>query len=315
MLIDMPLEELRAYLPESTRAADFDAYWQRTLEESRRQPLNLSLTPVEYPVEEVTVREVRYDGWRGARIAGFYLTPAQARNCPALVYYHGYGANRGAVHDYLMWVLQGYAVLAIDMRGQNGQSTDPGRYSSGAVRGWMTKGILNPEEYYYRGVYVDCVRALDVIAAQPEVDPTRIGITGVSQGGGLTLAVAALDDRPKLAMPDIPFLCHFRRAIQLTDLDPYQEIALFCRWQPQVTETVFTTLSYIDTLNLADRIRCPVIMTVALRDETCPPSTVFGVYNRITAPKEMAIYDFAGHERPMAHQPEKFRAARRYLRG
>jgi cephalosporin-C deacetylase len=67
----MPLDQLRAYLPEPTRAPDFDAYWQHTLDSSRQQPLNISLTPVEYPVDGVQVSEVRYDGWRGARTAGF----------------------------------------------------------------------------------------------------------------------------------------------------------------------------------------------------------------------------------------------------
>jgi cephalosporin-C deacetylase len=313
VLIDMPLEALEAYVPAPTRAADFDDFWRRTLAEARQQPLNVALTPVEYPVAGLEVAEVRYDGWRGARIAGYYLASAGRRHLPALVFYHGYGANKGHIHDYLGWALQHFAVLAIDVRAQSGQSTDPGRYSNGHVRGWMTQGILSPEEYFYRGAYVDCVRALDVVAALPAVDPERIGLMGSSQGGGLTLAVAALDPRPKLAMADVPFLCHFRRALEVTDREPYQEIATYGKMYPQHIDQVFTTLSYIDNLNLADRIRCPVLMTVGLQDLVCPPSTIFGVYNQITAPKQIAVYPFNGHETVPAHHIEKLRAVRQYL--
>ncbi|HWE62030.1 MAG TPA: alpha/beta fold hydrolase [Chloroflexota bacterium] len=308
----MPLEALQTYSPPLTRAADFDEYWQRTLAEAR-QPLHLESTPIAYPVDGLSVAEVRYDGWRGARIAGYYLAPERGHDLPALVFYHGYSAFKGHIHEYLGWALQGYAVLAVDVRGQSGQSTDPGPYSSGHMRGWMTQGILSPEEYYYRGAYVDCIRALDVISTQPRVNPERIGVIGGSQGGGLTLAVAALDPRPKLAMADIPFLCHFRRALEMTDRDPYQEIAAYCQRYPQRIDQVFSTLSYIDNLNLADRIRCPVLITVGLQDLVCPPSTIFAVYNRITAPKDLAIFPFGVHEIPQAHHVEKLKAARRHL--
>lgn len=311
----MPLEALRTYTPEPTSLPDFDDYWRRTLAEAEEQPLNLEATPIEYPVARLRVAEVRYDGWRGARIAGYYLARAGARDLPALVFYHGYSWFKGHIHDYLSWALQGYAVLAVDVRGQSGHSTDPGPYSDGHVRGWMTRGILSPEEYYYRGAYVDCIRALDAVAAQPEVDAERIGVIGGSQGGGLTLAVAALDPRPKLAMADVPFLCHFRRALEVTDRDPYQEIAVYCQRYPERIDQAFATLSYVDNLNLADRIRCPVLITVGLQDLICPPSTIFAVHNRTMAPKDLAIFPFSGHEVPPAHHVEKLKAARRYLLG
>ena len=113
----------------------------------------------------------------------------------------------------------------------------------------------------------------------------------------------------------MPFLCHFRRALEVTDRDPYQEIAAYCQRYPQHIDQVFATLSYIDNLNLADRIRCPVLITVGLQDLICPPSTIFAVYNRIGASKDLAIFPFSGHEGSPTHHVEKLRAARRYLRG
>jgi cephalosporin-C deacetylase len=186
-------------------------------------------------------------------------------------------------------------VLSVDTRGQSGDSTDPTPYSTGHYRGYMTAGIVDPEEYYYRGAYIDCVRALDFVASRPELDAGRIGLTGISQGGGLTLAVAALDSRPKAAMPRVPFLCHYQRALQVSDKDPYWEIAQFLDRRPGDEEAAFRTLSYCDNLNLAPRITCPTLVTVGLQDLICPPSTVFGTYNHIGCTKEILVYPFMGH--------------------
>lgn len=313
-LIDLPLEELRAYNPAPNAPADLAQFWSETLAEAATVPLNATLEPVDYPVDGLDVHRVYYDGWRGARICAWLIARSGAKAQPTMVFYHGYSGSKGQVHDYLGWALQDYTVVAVDVRGQSGDSSDAEVYPSGHVTGWMTKGITSPETYYYRGVYVDCVRALDFAASRPEVDASRIGIAGASQGGALSLAVAALDSRPKLSLPEVPYLCHFRRALEVTNQNPYQEIALYCNRYPDRLEAVFNTLSYIDNLNLADRIRCPVLMTVGLQDLICPPSTIFATYNRISTEKEIRVYPFGGHESYPTHYEHKFRWARRILK-
>lgn len=314
-LYDKPLEELVVYDPPLTAQPDFDAFWERTLAESTRTPLNAQWTLLDYPVLGARVYDVRYDGWRGARIAAWYIVPEGAGPYPGIIQYHGYSGSKSEVAPYLVWALQGYAVLAVDVRGQSGESTDPGPYSSGHVRGWMTQGILDPEEYYYRGVYMDCVRALDVLSSRPEVDAEHIGVMGVSQGGGLTLAVAALDSRPKVALPEVPYLCHFQRAVEVAVRHPYLEIAEYLMKYPDREEWVWRTLSYFDNLNLARRIRCPVLMDVGLQDDICPPSSVYAVYNKIRAPKEMKVYRYHNHAAVEAHWEHKLRWAHHYLKG
>lgn len=316
-IFDLALPKLREYCPPLTRQPDFEAFWSETLK-GGAVPLNADLLPVDYPVPEVQVFDVRYDGFKGARIGGWYLRPRDAspdRPVPAMVFYHGYSGSKAEVFHYLPWVLQGYAAFAVDVRGQSGYSTDPTPYSIGHVRGWMTQGILDEKEYYYRGVYVDCVRALDFVCAQPEVDPQRIGITGGSQGGGLTLAVAGLDRRPMLAMADVPFLCHFERPLEIVDTYPYREIADFIRRYPDTDERVFRTLSYCDVMNLTPDIACPTLVTVGLEDMVCPPSTVFAAYNQIQAPKHIDVFRYYAHEIPGIHSIAKFRWANYYLRG
>ncbi len=315
-IFDKPLDELVVYNPPVTKQPDFDAFWRETLSEAARYPLDAQVEEISYPALGVRIYEAHYNGWRGARIGGWYLVPEKAdKPLPALVQYHGYSGSRGEVHPLLMWALQGYAVLAVDVRGQGGETTDPATYSGGHIKGWMTQGIMDPYEYYYRGVYVDCVRALDFIATRPEVDAKHIGILGISQGGALTLAVAALDHRPVVAMPEVPYLCHFKRAVDMAMRMPYLEISDYIRRWPDREPQVWRTLSYFDNMNLAGWIQCPVLMNVGLLDDICPPSSIYATYNKITAPKEMKVYPYHNHESVDAHWVHKLRWAHHYLKG
>jgi len=314
-IFDLPLQELQGYTPPLTRQPDFNDFWQETLAEVQSLSLKPELAVVDYPVPEIRAFAARYRGWRDAPIAAWYLIPAGDGPFPALVFYHGYRNFRLGIYTYLPWVLQGYAVLAVDVRGQPGDSVDTATYSSGHARGWMTKGVLDENEYYYRAVYVDAVRALDFLAVRQEVDMARVGLTGFSQGGGLSLAVAALDDRPALTMPGMPFLCHFERPLEISKEYPYWEIAEYLRHHPTRSERVFRTLSYFDNLNLADRVKCPALVSVGLIDEICPPSTVFAVFNRLQSPKQIAVFPYHGHERPETHWEAEMRWANHFLRG
>jgi len=314
-LYDLPLDQLRVYDPPLTREPDFEAFWDETRAESRRTPLNGAIRPVDYPLLRARPYEVHYDGWRGARICAWYVLPEGDGPFPALVQYHGYSGARHDLHECLSWVAQGYAVMTVDTRGQSGGSTDPGHYSGGHVKGWMTLGIMDPQEYYYRGAFMDCVRALDWITTRPEIDAARIGVAGVSQGGALTLAVAALDDRPALAMPEVPYLCHYRRALDMALRDPYLEIAEYLRRYPERYGQVWRTLSYFDNMNLAAWIACPTLASVGLQDDICPPSTIFAAYNKITARKEIGVYPFHNHAAVPAHWEAKLRWAHHYLLG
>ncbi|MCX7923537.1 MAG: acetylxylan esterase [Clostridia bacterium] len=306
--VDIKLSELKKYKPDLTQKADFEAFWRETLEESSRQPLNSELIPHSYPVSQIKAFNIYYDGFRGSRINGWYLLPNGAdkdHKVPIIIYYHGYTKNKGYIVDYLKWLIQGYAVLAVDVRGQGGKTADPAVYSRGGIAGWMTKGILDKYQYYYRNVFVDCVRAIDFACEREEIDTEKIGIYGFSQGGGITLAVAALDKRPKFAIPIEPYLCNFRRGGEVYQEGPYGEISDYFRIldpEMQTEEDVFDTLSYFDGMNMASRIKCPVLMAVGLVDKTCPPSTVFAAYNHLECEKQIKIYHHHDHEVPSYHE-------------
>jgi cephalosporin-C deacetylase len=168
--------------------------------------------------------------------------------------------------------------------------------SGGQHPGFMTRGVLDPETYYYRRLMTDAVRAVEAARANPVVDPARVSVTGGSQGGGLTLAVAGLVPDLSLALPEVPFLCNWRRATTVTDGDPYHEIVRFARIHRNDEDRIFRTLSYFDGLNFAVRAKAPALFSVGLMDQITPPSTVFAAYNHYAAPKEIAVYPFNGHE-------------------
>lgn len=299
--IDMPLEELLQYKPEQTKEPDFDAFWADTKAESKNQPLNAETIPIDYPVEQVKVYRVFYDGYRNSRIHARLVMPAGAspkNKVPAVVFYHGYDWNSNIIPSAFRYSLLGYAVLIAEARGQNDLSPDHNPYPNGGSSGWMTNGITDPEEYYYRFVYMDSARAVDYLLQREDIDTDRIAVEGGSQGGGLSLAVGALSPEVKVIMADIPFLCHFRRAVRLSQSNPYLEFARYFSMHDSLHKTeaqVYRTLSYFDNLNLAGYIKADTLMSIGLEDVICPPSTSMAAYNHITAKKELRVYPDFGH--------------------
>jgi cephalosporin-C deacetylase len=305
--IDMPLEQLRQYKPTLYRQEDFQSFWETTLSASEKQPLNPELIPYDFPARGLECFALRFDGFGGGRLAGWYVRPDSRGKFPGVCIYHGYSGRGPRPLDMIHLAAQGICVLSVDCRGQNGQSQDAAVYPEGHHSGWMTAGIRNPWTYYYRNTYADSVRALEVLAHREEVNAGRLAVTGGSQGGGLTLAVAALSRRPALALADIPFLCDYRRSIQITPAGPYPEIVGFLKTFPDLYEQTIRTLSYFDCLNLAPWIKCRTVISNALCDDICPPSTIYGVYNHITAEKQIEVYPYHKHEVAYEHNELKFR--------
>jgi cephalosporin-C deacetylase len=300
-VFEMPLEELRSYQGRNPKPADFDAYWSRGLAELASTAPNVELIPHPNPARFADCFDLWFTGTRGARVHAQYLRPRTPGPHPALLRFHGYSMYAGDWYDKLAFVAQDFVVAALDVRGQGGLSEDTGGVRGTTLRGQIIRGLDDePDKLLFRQVFLDTVRLAQVVMEQPEVDATRVAATGGSQGGGLTLACAALEPRIWRAAPVFPFLCDYKRVWEM-DLakDAYDELAYyFTRFDPTHAheEETWTKLGYIDVQHLADRIKARVQMTTGLMDMICPPSSQFAAYNKIRSEKDIVLYPDFGHE-------------------
>jgi len=313
---DLPEPALIGYRSAVEAPADLAAFWEQTLAEARQAREPTTFEPVHTGLGLVSTSDVSFSGFGGEPVRAWYHRPAvTAADLPIIVRYQGYGDGRGVPHDISPWVLAGYACLEVDTRGQGpatgprgpGHTPDPAGMQLGSL-GPLTDGILDPVTYSYRRVYTHAVLAVDAAAELPGVDGTRIGVTGISQGGGISLAVAALATNITVAMADVPFLSDFRRGAEIAAAPPYTELASYLAAHPDHVAHAFETLAYFDVAILSLTARSPALFSVGLMDEVCPPSTVYAAYNAYAGPKEIRSYPFNGHQGGhVFHQAEQLR--------
>jgi len=302
-LIDLPLDELRNYQGRNPKPDDFDAYWARALAEMRAVDPQVELIPAKFQSRIAECFDLWFTGVGGSRIHAKFLRPKHREGlCPGAVMFHGYSWHSGEWHEKLPLVSEGFCVLALDSRGQGGSSEELGGYRGTTFYGHIIRGMddPDPDKLLYRQLYLDCAQAAGILMAQPEVDPEKIAAMGWSQGGGLTLACAALEPRIKKAIPVYPFLCDWKRTWEM-DLatGAYQAIRDYFRMfdpRHEREDWFWNKMGYIDAQHLAPRIQAEVLMGTGLADSICPPSTQFAAYNKIPGKKDVVLYPDYGHE-------------------
>lgn len=308
-LIDLPLAELHRYAGRNPCPTDFDTYWGAALRELDATDPRPELRPnPTVAARGAECFDLWFTGVGGARVYAKYLRPkipangAPGKRHPAVLQFHGYSGHSGDWLDKLGWPGEGFCYAAMDCRGQGGHSEDNGTVQGTTLRGHIVRGLDDPDprKLAYRQIYLDTAQLARVVMSFPEVDDGRVGCYGASQGGGLTLACAALEPRIKRAAPVYPFLCDFQRVWELDFAkDAYEEMRLFFRaFDPRHEReaAIFDRLGYIDCQHLASRIRGEVLMFTGLMDTICPASSQFAAYNKITAKKDVVIYPDFAHE-------------------
>lgn len=300
---DLSLESLYSYQGRNPKPADFDVYWDSGLAEMRQMDAQVELVPSEFETPFADCFHLYFNGVGGARVHAKLLQPKQpAPGSPAVLFFHGYSRNSGGWVEKLGYPAAGCTVAALDCRGQGGLSEDKGGTQGWTLRGHIVRGLADasPQKLLYRSIFLDTAQLAGIVMDMNHVDEDRVGATGGSQGGGLTMACAALEPRIRRAAPTFPFLADYQRVWEM-DLaeNAYAELREWFRLfdpQHEKEEEVFTRLGYIDTQHLAKRIEAEVVMNVGLMDQICPPSTQFAVYNKIKAPKSLQIFPDYGHE-------------------
>lgn len=308
-LIDLPLNQLETYEGRNPKPADFDEYWERALKEMREIDPDVELIKSEFQVPFAECYDMYFTGVRNARIHVKYVRPKQSfsEKQPAIIQFHGYGMNVGDWSSKLAYAALGYHVFAMDVRGQGGKSEDVGGVSGNTYKGHFVRGLDDHEDsLLFRHIFLDAAQLAGIAIDSEDVDEQEVVVTGWSQGGGLTLACAALEPRVKKLAPVYPFLSDYQRVWEMDlAVGAYEELKRHFRlFDPQHKREadIFLKLGYIDIQHLMDRIQGEVLMGVGLMDTICPPSTQFAAYNKITSRKSLEVFpDFAHEDLPGLH--------------
>ena len=313
-IFDLPPEKLIEYQGRNPRPADHDAYWARALAALDATDPAVTLTPSGFRAPHIRCYDLWYTGVGGAKIHAKFLRPETVNGkIPAVLHFHGYTLSASDWTFYLSFAYAGFAVFAMDARGQGGLSEDVGGVTGTTCHGDIVRGLADPDPDHllFRNIFLDAAELARIACDMDFIDETRIFAFGASQGGALTLACAALEPRVAKIAFACPFLCDFRRVWEM-DLTKkaYDDLTYFFRqFDPrhEKEEEYFEKLGYIDLQFLTPRIRARAVMYTGLMDTTCPPSAQFAAYNRMTCEKRSVLYPDYRHESYPGMNDEIFR--------
>ena len=265
----------------------FSSFWSSVVRGVRSIPLEMEFTPDDARSDPwIVVGKLRYRGGEGEYISGWYCAPAEKGRYRAMLQLPGYGARHIAVPSAL--ARRGWAVLSIDFTGRDLESRD-------APPPYLTDGILSPATYSLRKIAAHSLKAIDALASQPQVDSSRIAVSGPGLGAALAITLGALDERVRAVAADVPLFCNVNEALASGQW-PYSEIRDYVRMHPAHDKAVMRTLSFFDAVNFAPTVKCPVMISLGLRDTTSPPRPVFALFNNLPEHKQIEVYPQAGHE-------------------
>ena len=311
-VFDYSLEELEAYKGINPCPEDIDQFWDQSVKQLDDFDWNVVLEKAEFQAPYADCFDLTFTGFGDVRVYAKYLRPKNIdKPGPGLVHFHGYKCASEDWSGLLKYAAAGVSVAALDCRGQGGKSRDKSDVAGSTSYGHIIRGLEDGREHLmYRSIFLDTVQLARILMSFPETDETRMGATGESQGGALTLACASLEPRIRYTAPVFPFLSDYKRVWEMeSESVAYDELfkhfRLFDPHHKREAE-IFNILGYIDVKNLVHRIRGKVLMGISLMDKICPPSTQFAAYNNINCEKDRVLYYEYGHEVLPGMQDEIF---------
>ncbi|WP_159520514.1 acetylxylan esterase [Sunxiuqinia indica] len=274
-------------LPTVKNPTDFDAFWAQAKAELAAIPIDakLRLLP-ELCTSKINVYELNIANIKNSRIYGVLSIPKAPGKYPAILRVPGAGVRS---YDSDLRAEDGFITLKIGIHGISVRMDDEvyKNLKSGALKTYWANKLDDLDNYYYKRVYLGCVRAVDYIFSMDEFDGENIAVYGASQGGGLSLVTAGLDSRIKYLAVFYPALCDFTGYLQgRAGGWPH----MFRNYNEAEHPNWVKVAPYYDAVNFAKRIKIPGWYSWGYNDPTCPPTSMFAAYNIINAPKELNIY-------------------------
>lgn len=281
---------------------NFDKYWLEKINSLNNLELEYKLIKKEFSIfEKVEYYDLYFYSFDGAKIYAKYIKPKTDSKVPILFYFHGYPASSRNWLEKTSFASLGYAVLAIDCRGQGGKSEDIGAVKGATVFGHLTVGLDDSLDnmLYVKNIMDICL--LVRIAKKLEGINTDNFVTyGASQGGGLSIMCAALNPEVKKCISLYPFLSDYKKVYDIDkDNTAYQELRLYSRWynnDEKRNEEIFEKLAYIDAKNFAPLVKASTLFGISGLDKECPLESQYAVFNNLNCSKTLYFYKKYGHE-------------------
>ncbi len=281
--------------PAVENPADFTAFWEQAKTDLAKVPIDAKMTLLpERCTEKTNVYHLNLQNFRqGTRLYGILCVPKKEGKYPALLHVPGAGAR--PYYGDVANADKGIITLQIGIHGVpvTMETNVYNEMMAGLLNGYWTYNLDDRDRYYYKRVYMGCVRANDFLTSLPQFDGKNLAVTGGSQGGALSIVTAALDTRVKWLGAYYPALC---------DLTGYLKGRaggwphIFDKNNPQNnTAEKIKTASYYDVVNFAKLLKIPGFYALGFNDEVCPPTSMFAAYNSISAPKTLDLYLETGH--------------------
>ena len=298
------LEQSRAA---NRRPADFESFWAGVKADLAAVPVEWERLPgAGSETETYTTDWVRFSSLGDLVVYGWLAVPKSLPEGGGRGYLWLPGYSLGNPPPGPECLYPDTVTFGLNLHGNLPDT--PYRHPSLSGADYITQGIESPQTYIYRNIIGHCLRALEVLAVQPEIDPMRLMIGGMSQGGGLALVTAALAPSVLLCLADMPWLCALELALSLLDRDKYKRmksprypdarglIADYAEAHPGLAADIYQTYHYFDPLSHAANIPCPTQVSAGGLDPSCKTPTIYAVYNELICEKEMLFLPRTGHE-------------------
>ena len=292
---------LETYLGTDPSPEGFDAFWSKQISELSCLDIRYELKPADYQISGHKCYDLYFQSFDSSRIHCKVAMPIREKKLPVLFYFHGYKGNSLEWWHKIFWADRGYCVIAMDVRGQAGDSQDLTSGYGNTSIGHLAAGINGAvEDMTFCKVYKDIICMVNLIRSFDFVDPDNLVVHGGSQGGALSLVTAALFPQVKKAAVMFPFLSDFRGVYNSgAAATAYEELKYIFRFydpQHKREEEYFRKLAYLDVKNFAPLIRAEVLMASGLQDQSCPAFSHFAVYNNLKCKKQLEVFPDFGHE-------------------
>lgn len=286
--------------PTTSEPADFDKFWDDGKKDLAKLPLDAKFEPLPayssptVDVFQVSFQNVGAGSSKSSRIYGILAVPKAIgpnQKFPALLSVPGAGIR--PYRGLLNLAERGIITLQIGIHGipVTLDQTVYDNLAAGSLNRYMIYNLENKNSYYYRRVFLGCLRANDFLANLSQFDGKNLGVIGGSQGGALAIMTAALDPRVKSLAASYP---------ALSDMTGYiygRAGGWFHGFRDETNRTKekIETSKYYDTVNFAKRLKVPGIYSFGYNDEVCPPTSIYAAYNSIAAPKTLLLGLEMGH--------------------